>query len=98
MDASRPRQQENPLLSLPQPKKGLQIESIWQYRVVLRSIHRRQIAQKVNSWAWEHIWTDSCDQLLKLAESRKRYTKALNYEEKLSQVSLRLLPYKSVAL
>jgi hypothetical protein len=78
-DARPPRQQ----LSLPQPKKGLQIESIWQYRAVLRSIHKRQVAQKVNSWVWEHIWTDSCYQLLKLAESRKQYMKALNYEENL---------------
>ena len=73
----------NPLLRLKQPKKGLQVESLWQYRAVLRHVHRLQVARGANNYAWEHIWTDPCDQLLKLVQSRKRVAQATNYDEKM---------------
>jgi hypothetical protein len=73
----------NPLLRLKQePKKGLQVESLWQYRVVLHHVHRLQVARGANNYAWEHIWTDPCDQLLKLVQSRKRVAQVTNYDEK----------------
>jgi hypothetical protein len=34
-----PVSETNPLLRRKQPKKGLQVESLWQYRVVLHHVH-----------------------------------------------------------
>jgi hypothetical protein len=76
----------NPLKRLRQPKKGLQVKSLWQYRAVLCHVHRLQVARGANNYAWEHIWTDRCDQLLKLVQLRKRIAQATNYEEKMEAV------------
>jgi hypothetical protein len=66
-----------------EPTKPVMLSTIDQHKAVFSCIHKQQVAKRVNSLAWEQIWTLSLKELCRLVNNRRGAVKKASHEEKM---------------
>jgi hypothetical protein len=70
------------LIHRPAPEKPIGKCTYTAYKAVFRKIYKVQIARKVLSLQWDHIWTMAFDELYNHVKERTPLMKKLTYQEK----------------
>jgi len=74
-------------VSPPEPKKGCQVQHMWQVRSALKKLCKTQVANNTNSLSWDLVWKEQLEDTVKMVAARKNRQKRKNYDEKQDCVS-----------
>ena len=76
-----------------EPKNPIGVDMFAQYKAAIMEIHRRQVAEKINSVPREMIWTDDLIRLKEMIKTRGPRIRKKNHVEKLDH---EFAPYTAI--
>jgi len=71
----------------PEPKKGCQVQHMWQVRSALKKLHEAQVGDNTNNLSWDLVWKEQLEETVKMVAARKNRQKRKNYDEKQDHIS-----------
>lgn len=82
VDSHNARRQHSQQQEVPEPRSGIGISAFRQYKAAIRKLYDREVAEQRTSLTWDFVWTEPCEKLKEMVQTRKTRQKKKNHEEK----------------
>ena len=86
-DSSRGQQE------VQEPQNGIGLSVFRQYKAAIRGLYEREVAEQRTSLPWDFVWTEPCQKLKEMVQSRRPRQKKKNHQEK---VDFEISPWLAV--